>query len=204
MSHKPYKSTHANPWVILGLAVLLAATMVASCMFGAVDISMEDIAGRSQIFWQLRLPRVLMGALVGAVLSVCGAAYQSIFRNPLTDPYVLGVSSGASLGAAVAILLGLEAWLWGVGGLALAMALLTVLVIYKIASIGNRMHTTTLLLTGVCLTLLISAVISFLMVLNQEKMDSIIFWTMGSFGSSSWTDVWMLLPVAAVGIGVVL
>lgn len=204
MSHKPYKSTHANPWIILGLAVLLAATMVVSCMFGAVDISMEDIAGRSQIFWQLRLPRVLMGALVGAVLSVCGAAYQSIFRNPLTDPYVLGVSSGASLGAAVAILLGLEAWLWGVGGLALAMALLTVLVIYKIASIGNRMHTTTLLLTGVCLTLLISAVISFLMVLNQEKMDSIIFWTMGSFGSSTWTDVWMLLPVAAVGIGVVL
>lgn len=204
MSHKPYKSTHANPWVVLGLAVLLVATMVASCMFGAVDISMDDIAGRSQIFWQLRLPRVLMGALVGAVLSVCGAAYQSIFRNPLTDPYVLGVSSGASLGAAVAILLGLEAWLWGVGGLALAMALLTVLVIYKIASIGNRMHTTTLLLTGVCLTLLISAVISFLMVLNQEKMDSIIFWTMGSFGSSTWTDVWMLLPVAAVGIGVVL
>lgn len=204
MSHKPYKSTHANPWIILGLVVLLAATMVASCMFGAVDISMEDIAGRSQIFWQLRLPRVLMGALVGAVLSVCGAAYQSIFRNPLTDPYVLGVSSGASLGAAVAILLGLEAYLWGVGGLALAMALLTVLIIYKIASIGNRMHTTTLLLTGVCLTLLISAVISFLMVLNQEKMDSIIFWTMGSFGSSSWTDVWMLLPVAAVGIGVVL
>ena len=191
MQKREHKTGRANPWVLMGLTLLLAASMVVSCMFGAVDISWDEIVWQSPIFWQLRLPRVLMGALVGAVLSVCGAAYQSIFRNPLTDPYVLGVSSGASLGAAVAILLGLEAFLWGVGGMALAAALLTVLLIYKIASIGNRMHTTTLLLTGVCLTLLISAVISFLMVLNQEKMDSIIFWTMGSFGSSSWTDVWI-------------
>lgn len=186
-----------------GLALLLAVAMVGSCLLGAVDFEKGEI-WHSQIFWQLRLPRVIMSVLVGAILSVCGAAYQSIFRNPLTDPYVLGVSSGASLGAAVAILLGLEAWLWGVGGMALVAALLTVLLIYRIASIGNRMHTTTLLLTGVCLTLLISALISFLMVMNQEKMDSIIFWTMGSFGSSSWTDVAMLAPVAAVGIGVVL
>lgn len=177
--------------------------MAGSCFLGAVDFGIGELP-HSAIFWQLRLPRVLMSMLVGAVLSVCGAAYQSIFRNPLTDPYVLGVSSGASLGAAVAILLGMEALLWGVGGMALASALLVVWLIYRIASIGNRMHTTTLLLTGVCLTLLISAVISFLMVLNQEKMDSIIFWTMGSFGSSSWVDVAVMAPVALVGIAVVL
>ena len=183
--------------------MLLAVAMAVSCLFGAVDFDRSEIL-HSPIFWQLRLPRVLTGAVVGAVLSVCGAAYQSIFRNPLTDPYVLGVSSGASLGAAVAILLGLEAYLWGVGGMALAAALLTVWLIYRIASIGNRMHTTTLLLTGVCLTLLISALISFLMVMNQHKMDSIIFWTMGSFGSSSWGSLAILAPVAAIGIGVVL
>ena len=192
-----------NPWVILLLTVLLLAAMVAGCLVGAVDFDRGEILN-SPIFWQLRLPRVLLSVVVGAVLSVCGAAYQSIFRNPLTDPYVLGVSSGASLGAAVAILVGLEAYLWGVGGCALVAALLTVLLIYKIASIGNRMHTTTLLLTGVCLTLLISSVISFLMVLNHEKMDSIIFWTMGSFGSATWTDVAIVAPVAVVGIGVVL
>ena len=197
------RTGRANPWVLAGLTLLLAATVAASCMFGAVDFDGGEIL-HSPIFWRLRLPRVLTGAVVGAVLSVCGAAYQSIFRNPLTDPYVLGVSSGASLGAAVAILLGLEAWLWGVGGMALAAALLTVWLIYRIASIGNRMHTTTLLLTGVCLTLLISAVISFLMVLNQQKMDSIIFWTMGSFASSTWGGLAILAPVAAVGMGVVL
>ncbi len=200
-SHK--NLTHANPWIVASLLVLLLLAMAASCLLGAVDFHARDIL-QSPIFWQLRLPRVIMSVLVGAVLSVCGAAYQSIFRNPLTDPYVLGVSSGASLGAAVAILLGLEAWLWGVGGMALAAALVTVLFIYRIASIGNRMHTTTLLLTGVCLTLLISAVISFLMVLNQEKMDAIIFWTMGSFGSCAWSDVAAMVPVALVGIGVVL
>ncbi len=199
-NHTRYKP---NVWVLAGLTLLLLVAIGVSCLFGAVDFSWREIL-HSQIFWQLRLPRVLMSALVGAVLSVCGAAYQSIFRNPLTDPYVLGVSSGASLGASVAILLGLEAWLWGVGGMALVAALLTVLLIYRIASLGNRMHTTTLLLTGVCLTLLISALISFLMVLNQEKMDSIIFWTMGSFGSSSWADVAVMAPVALVGIGVVL
>lgn len=203
MPDRSYKSSRANPWVLAGLSLLLLVAMAASCLFGAVDFKADEIL-QSPIFWRLRLPRVVMSVLVGAVLSVCGAAYQSIFRNPLTDPYVLGVSSGASLGAAVAILLGLEAWLWGVGGMALIAALLTVLFIYRIASIGNRMHTTTLLLTGVCLTLLISALISFLMVLNQEKMDSIIFWTMGSFGSATWTDVAALLPVALVGIGVVL
>ena len=142
--------------------------------------------------------------MTGAALSVCGAAYQSIFRNPLTDPYVLGISSGASLGAAIAILLGLEAYLLGLGACALATGLLTILVIYRIASIGNRMHTTTLLLTGVCLTFLISALVSFLMVLHQDKMESIIFWTMGSFASAAWSDVAIVAPVVVTGICVVL
>lgn len=188
-------------WIVLLL--LLLAAMVASAKLGVVHYDWFDL-WQSDIFLNLRLPRILQAVLTGAALSVCGAAYQSIFRNPLTDPYVLGISSGASLGAAVAILLGLEAYLLGVGACALATGLLTIVVIYRIAAIGNRMHTTTLLLTGVCLTFLISALVSFLMVLHQDKMDSIIFWTMGSFASATWMDVSIVAPVVLAGIGVVL
>lgn len=197
------KSSRPKPFIFLLLLFLLLAVMLGCSMLGVVHFGWADM-WQSPIFWNLRMPRIVLSALVGAALSVCGAAYQSVFRNPLTDPYVLGISSGASLGAAIAILLGLEAYLLGVGACALVSGLLTILVIYRIASIGNRMHTTTLLLTGVCITFLMSALISFLMVLRQDKMDSIIFWTMGSFASASWTDVAIVAPVVAIGIGVVL
>lgn len=190
-------------WVVAALAALLAAAMVGCAMLGVVRFEWEEMWS-SPIFWNLRAPRIVLSVFVGAGLSVCGAAYQSVFRNPLTDPYVLGVSSGASVGAAVAILLGLEAYMLGVGASALVTGLLTVVAIYRIASIGNRMHTTTLLLTGVCITFLMSAVISFLMVLRQDKMDSIIFWTMGSFASASWLDVAVVAPVVVAGVCVVL
>ena len=190
-------------WVFSFCFLALLAAMVGSAKLGVVHYTWAEL-WQSDIFWNLRLPRILLAAMTGAALSVCGAAYQSIFRNPLTDPYVLGVSSGASLGAAIAILLGLEAYLLGVGSCALITGLLTIVVIYRIASIGNRMHTTTLLLTGVCLTFLISALVSFLMVLHQDKMDSIIFWTMGSFASATWMDVLLVAPGVVVGTGVVL
>ena len=189
-------------WLLL-LAAALAAAMLGCSMLGVVHFGWDEM-WQSSIFWNLRAPRIVLSVLVGAALSVCGAAYQSVFRNPLTDPYVLGISSGASVGAAVAILLGLEAYMLGVGTCALVTGLLTIVVIYRIASIGNRMHTTTLLLTGVCITFLMSAIISFIMVLRQDKMDSIIFWTMGSFASASWTEVAIVAPVVAVGIGIVL
>ena len=195
-------SSFPTVWMLL-LAAALAAAMLGCSMLGVVHFGWDEM-WQSSIFWNLRAPRIVLSVLVGAALSVCGAAYQSVFRNPLTDPYVLGISSGASVGAAVAILLGLEAYMLGVGACALVTGLLTIVVIYRIASIGNRMHTTTLLLTGVCITFLMSAIISFIMVLRQDKMDSIIFWTMGSFASASWTEVAIVAPVVAVGIGIVL
>ena len=195
-------SSFPTVWLLL-LAAALAVAMLGCSMLGVVHFGWDEM-WQSSIFWNLRAPRIVLSVLVGAALSVCGAAYQSVFRNPLTDPYVLGISSGASVGAAVAILLGLEAYMLGVGTCALVTGLLTIVVIYRIASIGNRMHTTTLLLTGVCITFLMSAIISFIMVLRQDKMDSIIFWTMGSFASASWTEVAIVAPVVAVGIGIVL
>lgn len=189
--------------LIASLSLLLIAAALGSALVGVAHIPWSEL-WQSPIFLQLRLPRILLSLLAGAALSVCGTAYQSIFRNPLTDPYVLGISSGASLGAAIAIICGLSAYLWGIGLCALAAALLTVVVIYRIASIGNRLHTTTLLLTGVCITFLTSALISFLMVLHQDQMEAIIFWTMGSFASSAWMDVALVAPVVLVGIGMVL
>jgi len=183
--------------------VLLVAAMTVCSTVGVVRFDLDKLL-HSPIFWRLRLPRVVLSVLVGMSLSVCGATYQSVFRNPLTDPYVLGISSGASLGAAIAIVLGLQSYLWGVGAMALLTALLTIVLIFKVASTGNRMHTTTLLLTGVCLTFLITAVISLLMAMHHDKMESIIFWTMGSFASASWMDVAIVLPVTLLGIGVVL
>lgn len=190
------------PLLLLILLLLVPLSVLLCSMVGVVHFRWCDIWS-SPVFLNLRLPRIVLALLVGMALSVSGAAYQSIFRNPLTDPYILGVSSGSSLGAAVAILLGLEAFRWGIGSLALAAGLLTVWLIYRIASIGNRMHTTTLLLTGVCFTFLATAVISFLMVLNQDKMDQIIFWTMGSFSAASWADVLVLLPIVLAGTAVV-
>jgi iron complex transport system permease protein len=194
---------------IVMLALMFVVSLVGIVGFSpaeALDYLWQGVSGgdTNVIYWNLRLPRIVLCVLIGAVLSVSGATYQAVFRNPLTDPYVLGISSGASLGAAVAILLGLESSFFGVGLMALGTALITVLLIYKIASIGNRMHTATLLLTGVCFTFLATAVVSFLMVINQDKMDRIIFWTMGSFSTVAWSDVLILLPVAVLGIAVVL
>ena len=188
---------------MLLLALTLAGVMVASSLLGVARIEPGELL-RSPIFLRLRLPRILLCVLAGAGLSVCGAAYQSVFRNPLTDPYVLGVSSGASLGASLALLFGLQSHVWGIGVCALATALFTVWLVYRIASIGNRLHTTTLLLTGVCLTFLITAMISFIMVLRQDKMESIIFWTMGSFASASWYDIAVVTPVVLTGVAAVL
>ena len=201
MNRKSLFTIHYS--LFTALALLLAAAMLLCSTLGVVRIPLAELWS-SPLWLQLRLPRILLSVLCGAALSLCGATYQSVFRNPLTDPYVLGVSSGASLGAAVAILCGLQAYLWGISLCALATALATVLIIYRIAAIGNRMHTTTLLLTGVCLTFLITAVISFLMVLHQDKMDAIIFWTMGSFASASWGDVALVAPVVLVGAALVL
>ncbi len=203
-NHSPSSLPPRRPrWLLPLLVAALPLAMAACVCIGVVQFSWHEL-WQSPLIWNLRLPRVLLSVVAGASLAVCGATYQSVFRNPLTDPYVLGISSGASLGAAGAILLGLQAYLWGVGACALAAALLTMWLIYRIAALGNRMHTSTLLLTGVCLTFLISAVISFLTVLRQDKMESIIFWTMGSFATASWTDLLIVTPVTLAGIFVVL
>ena len=145
--------------------------------------------------WQLRIPRIVMSVLAGASLAICGGVFQSIFRNPVCDPYILGISSGASLGAAIAFILGWDAVLFGITLPALVTALLTLLLILGIARIKGKHNTNTLLLIGIALNFFISAVITLLVVINQKEMHKIYFWTMGSLTHVSWFEIAWLIPV---------
>lgn len=204
------------------LCIVALFLMFASCMIGSSAMSFETALqalvsplgirlpfasnvgeNETYIVLSLRLPRVLFAAVAGAGLAICGVAFQSIFRNPLSDPYVLGVSSGASLGAAVAIVLGAESMILGVGVSSFVFAILTVLIIIRISSYGNRIHTSTLLLAGISINFLISSVISLLMVLNREQMEKITFWTMGSLSYINYNDLLFVFTAVLIGILVV-
>lgn len=190
---------------IAALLLILAGTVTAVCI-GVIPIpadalfdilkariSGNEVPAEWQTYditvWNLRIPRVLLSLLAGGGLSMCGAAFQTIFRNPICDPYILGISSGASLGAAIAIITGLDAYFFGLTGMALVTAILTLVLILAIASVGKRKSVETILLSGVAVNFLVSAGITLLMVLHQENLDEIIFWTMGSFASATWEEI---------------
>jgi iron complex transport system permease protein len=154
------------------------------------------------IVLQIRLPRILLSALVGMGLAVSGVVFQGIFRNPMADPFVLGISSGAALGATLAIILGLQATLLGTGAVSVAAftgAIATTFTVYGISGFGRKSSTTTLLLAGIALSFFLSSVMSLLMSLNRDQLESIMFWTMGSFTAASWTKVVVCAPVILLG-----
>lgn len=154
------------------------------------------------IVWKIRLPRILLAGLVGMSLSIVGATFQGMFKNPMADPYVVGVSSGAALGATIAIVLGLQRIVGGIGYvnmLAFAGAILTVTLVYNIARIGSKVPTITLLLAGIAISSMLSSIISVLMIFNRDKIENIVFWIMGSVSAASWKHVYTLLPIAMGG-----
>ena len=208
------KKTHLT---LILLALLCLMLMFISCIVGSGSISVSDSIkvllspffttdseqinqGVRYIIFNIRIPRTLFATLAGAGLSVCGLAFQSIFRNPLSDPYILGVSSGASLGATLAIVLGLENIFLGISGMSFIFAFLSIFIIIKIASYGNRIHTTTLLLAGISINFLASAFISLLMTLNQEQIEKIVFWTMGSLSNISYHSLIGVSIAVVIGI----
>jgi len=152
------------------------------------------------IILQIRLPRVLLGALVGLSLAVSGVVMQGIFRNPLADPYLLGIAGGASAGAALVIALDL-------GSIPLALPLgaflggiSAVTIVYKLAEQRGRTSIYTLILAGVALAALFSATTSFFIFLAEgEKLKGIVFWLMGSLGRANWTYFYTLLPITLIG-----
>lgn len=154
------------------------------------------------IIANIRLPRVLAAALVGWILAICGAVMQGVFRNPLVCPYLLGIASGASVGAALVIVLG-----WGTGISMFALPIgsflggsLAVAVIYLFAyRRGKGASSYTLILAGIALGALLSAVTSFLIFISGEQMKEIVFWIMGSLGRADWTYLRWLFPITLLG-----
>lgn len=201
---------------IAALVMVLLVTVVVSLGIGAVVIPaggiLELLIGIDHpslsetervIVLQLRLPRLLTACLVGASLGAAGAGYQGLFRNPLADPFVIGASSGAGLGVTIAIILGLQLTVLGLGAISLAAllgALSAVAAVYSIASAGRQVPTLSLLLAGVALSSLISAIMSLLMFINDEQLVAIFGWLMGSLSGKSWSVVSTTAVLAGGGI----
>lgn len=156
------------------------------------------------ILFAIRLPRILLSFLVGGGLSLGGAVLQGVFQNPLVDPYILGVSSGAAFGAVVAILSGIYFGPFTVPSCAFLSALGTVFFVFRLARVGRRMPLEVLLLAGLAVGFFFSALISLGMFLSGENLHQVVFWTMGGFWGRSWGNVWMVLPFFALGVPILL
>jgi iron complex transport system permease protein len=158
-------------------------------------------ARQEVILWQLRMPRVVLGGLVGATLAMCGAAYQGVFRNPLADPYLLGVAAGAGLGATIAIAYGPDTSTWPVDLLPLAAfagALVGVSAAYTLGRSSMGRTTTTLVLAGVAVTSFLTAVQTFLQQRSSETLPQVYAWILGRLSTVGWREVVLILPYVAV------
>jgi len=172
-----------------------------------VDITPTWLSTTETIILEIRLPRVILAGLVGAALAIAGATYQGLFRNPLADPYLIGVAQGAALGAVVGFLLPFDWHGMGVGViplLAFIGALVSVAIVYSLARVGKTLPMTTLILAGVALGALWGSIVSYLIITSGEKMHGIIFWLMGSFSLSEWSEVKVVLPYVVVGVVIIL
>ncbi|WP_320170774.1 iron ABC transporter permease [Maridesulfovibrio sp.] len=207
------------------LTILVPASIFAACLFGAYDVGPRQVldifasaiglsAGNSDsavsfIVLDLRFSRVCLSFLVGMSLAAAGTVYQGILRNPLADPFTLGVSSGAAFGASLAIFAGstmLGAGLWQrfgnlflpIAALVGAMAALGAVLV--LGRIGGRLRRETMVLAGIVVATFLSALISLLKSLDEESVSSIVFWIMGSFQGRGWEHLSLFLPYFAAGM----
>jgi len=202
--------------IIYGILVVLATSLgaanikpytVLSVILSKVPFLGQYINGDvsetdSIIILMVRLPRIIMASLVGIGLSVVGASFQSLFKNPMADPHVLGISSGAALGAALAIVINIPNAAVSLSMVTISAfigAVITTFFVYNIAQVRGRVTTTNLLLAGCSVSFLMSAMISIIMVFNQEEVNKIVFWMMGSFNASSWKNIWIVAPIIIIG-----
>jgi iron complex transport system permease protein len=206
-----------SPALLPLLAVLLVGMAVVSLGLGAVKIPVPRVIaalgdGRllaggeildRTIVRELRLPRLLLAILVGAGLGGSGAAYQGLFRNPLADPFVIGASSGAALGAVIAILAGGGPAGKGFQLLPVAAflgALLAVALVYALGGLGTRSSATTLLLAGAAVSTVLGSAVSLLMILEDQSLPAIFGWLLGGLSDGSWRELRSSAPPILLGL----
>ena len=187
------------------LIVAIIAMTIAGICLGSIRISIGNIVqaifspqninrNTAYIIRNLRIPRVISAILVGAALALCGVVFQSVFRNPMADSYVLGVSSGASFFVGLGFVIGISFADVSLPVVAFIGAMLTTALLFAI----SRKNTSSLLLTGIALNFFLSALTTLTIYLSNRQADNILFWTLGSLGSSSWTRVLILCVVLTV------
>ncbi len=196
--------------------LLLALALLLSLAVGSVFIPPaemwkvlrgEGTVTFTQILWAIRLPRTVLIALTGAALSGSGAAYQGLFRNPLADPFLIGVASGAGLGAVIAMSVKWPYSFWGLLAIPMATflgALLTVFVVYSLARVGRTVPTTNLILAGVAFSSFATSLTSFLMLRSTGEVRRALGWLLGGVSQSGWTAILAILPYLLIGLGILL
>ncbi len=210
--------------ILASLLAALALTMVLLVNLGPVEISVPTIAKitfskipllgnlvseswspvHEAIVMDVRLPRIFAAALVGSALAIAGCAMQGMFRNPMASPFILGVSSGAAFGAALAMVLGIGWGTYTIPGMAFVFATLAIFIVYSIARVRGRVPIETLLLAGIAVGSFFSAMVSFMQYIAGEKLPAIVFWLMGGLWASDWDKVVMALPPIILGMGGIL
>lgn len=211
-----------KPGLWYGLAGgVLCGTLLLGLFLGSVNVSIPSIfhtlihklfgivwltdvsAIQQQIIWDIRLPRVLLAALVGAALALAGAAFQGLLRNPLADPYTLGVSSGAALGAVAVLYFNISIIVFGAFTLpivAIIAGLVTMLAVYGLTILTRRGLTVeTLILAGIVVSSFLSSIITLFIALSGEELRYILYWIMGSVGMRGWSHVGLMLPFFLLG-----
>lgn len=199
---------------LVTLLIALPAAMLLAVAIGSVPTTPAEVLGAvgrglsgnltadDSIVWDIRLPRALMAVLVGACLSVCGGAFQGVFRNPLADPYLLGAAGGAAAGASGALLLGVPA-VW-VPACAMFTALAAVVVTLLVGREGKRYPPTRLILAGVVVSSLTGGLTTLLILSGEDRTREVLSYTIGNLAFASWRELALVLPYALVGGGILM
>ncbi len=209
---------------ILVLVVLILALSLIASVWGVAPIPaktvikmviskvplLQNLVGKKDwadshetILFKVRLPRILLAILVGAALATAGVIYQALFKNPMADPYIIGVSAGAALGATVGIMLKIGQSVLGIyliPVLAFLGATATVTLVYQIARVGGEIHISSILLAGLAVSAVLSAIMSLLMISSGQDLHSIVFWLIGGFSAASWDQIKIALPLMIVAL----